>query len=645
MAEAVPKLSGDTAKRYRILKTLGAGGMGEVFHGQHIELGRDVAIKRLKEEVALDKSVVKRFVNEARAVNLIRHENIVEVTDFFTDDKGRVHMVMELLEGRSLGALIRSMAPLPYQRVAHIGVQIAEALAAAHKSGIIHRDLKPENVFLIRRKSTQDYVKLLDFGIARLHPRCGGLEATESGVVMGTPVYMSPEQAKGAEVDAGADTYSLGIILYEMLAGRGPFPKTSAVEMMMAHISEEPQPFQSEGLPDEFKSLIESCLAKDSKDRPKSMTAIAEILEPMAVATQESDPMGLASESEDISSAPTWDHSEPPVASLQERSACFAKLPESGSTSRSKRNIAILAGAVLALGTSLFLLTRGSSSEPDKVVEPAAGRVPTLAPDSIRSQVDKEMASMGFSPTPLGCKASEQDVLATHLRAVKLLSGGGLGQNTPKDQLAWNELSTLTDDLGPETSFWKARARLQQGKIEEARRYASQAIQACPKLASAYAIAGTACALEGNHADAIVQLKLALTVDPHYHDARFNLALSQLSAKDILGAIESLSELLEAKPRYEGALYLRGRSYLQMHKPALSEADLNLAVETVPDNVAAWYLLGFARRDMGKLVEAKAAFCRAHELGHKSAPCDEDSTQGINRVDTESWQSDPFESF
>ncbi|MBL4633324.1 MAG: protein kinase [Kofleriaceae bacterium] len=644
MAEAEAKLSGDAAKRYRILETLGTGGMGEVFHGQHIELGRDVAIKRLKEEVALDKSVVKRFINEARAVNLIRHENIVEVTDFFTDEKGRVHMVMELLEGRSLGALIHSMAPLPYERVAHIGAQIAEAVYAAHESGVIHRDLKPENVFLIRRKSTHDYVKLLDFGIARLHPSCGGLEATESGIVMGTPIYMPPEQAKGAEVTAAADIYSLGIILYEMLSGAGPFPRTSAVEMMMAHIADEPKPLEVPGLPDEFRELVASCLAKDPGDRPATMQVVVDVLEPLAVATKESEPMGAALHSGDIAGAATWDHSEPGAISVDKpASASFSQIPVSAPKCKRTRNITILTGIVLGLAGLLFLLIRGHKTSD---VENEVLVTQPVANESVRSQLDQVMASMGFSPIPLACKSSSEEVMATHLRIAKLLQAGKLGSNSPQDQLASEELDKLAEDIGPETSLWKARTRLQQGKNIDALRFAKQATQACPGMATAYVIAGTAQALSGNHTDAIIELNLAVNIDQNYLDARFNLALSQASSKRAVDAIENLSLLLEADSHYAGARYLRGRSYLQVKKYPEALVDLKMAVASKADHSEAWYLLGFAQKETGNLSEANQAFCRASELGHAKATCTGAAAGQPGAADDgEGWQTDSFDGY
>src|SRR5689334_13860013 len=188
-------IEGTRLGAYRIEKLLGEGAMGEVYLAVHEALGRPVALKTLKPAVAADRSLTERFFAEARAVNIIRHENIVECTDLVDDPTGTSYIVMELLEGRTLAAAIREAGKMPPRRAARIAAQIAEAIGAAHHKGIVHRDLKPDNVFLIRRAGTGDYVKVLDFGIARLRPDMAGVGATQSGALIGTPAYMSPEQA------------------------------------------------------------------------------------------------------------------------------------------------------------------------------------------------------------------------------------------------------------------------------------------------------------------------------------------------------------------------------------------------------------------------------------------------------------------
>ena len=187
---------------YRVDSLLGQGAMGHVYRGVHVALGRPVAIKTLKPKVAGDAALLARFFAEARAVNIIRHENIVECTDLVHEPGGRAYIVMELLDGKTLATAIAEAGKLPPARAVRIAVQIADALGAAHSHDIIHRDLKPDNVFLIRRASSDDYVKVLDFGIARLRPEMS-TTATQDGVVIGTPAYMSPEQVAGTRAGSG----------------------------------------------------------------------------------------------------------------------------------------------------------------------------------------------------------------------------------------------------------------------------------------------------------------------------------------------------------------------------------------------------------------------------------------------------------
>ena len=258
---------------YRIDSLLGSGGMGDVFRGVHEKLGRPVAIKTLKSDIGVSESTLGRFINEARAVNAIRHENIVEVTDFAPDGFKPHYMVMELLEGSTLTGAIRSAGRMAPERAVRIAAQIASAIGAAHALDIVHRDLKPDNVFLIRRAGSTDYVKILDFGIARLRRAPGDITATKSTALIGTPAYMSPEQAEGVRATYAADIYALGVIVFQMITGKLPFQATSVLEMMYAHLKLKP-PKMSDISPDVPRSVtdvIASALSKKPADRPPSM--------------------------------------------------------------------------------------------------------------------------------------------------------------------------------------------------------------------------------------------------------------------------------------------------------------------------------------------------------------------------------------
>jgi Flp pilus assembly protein TadD len=584
--------------------------------------------------------MLNRFFNEARAVNAIRHENIVEVTDLFTDEEGRAHMVMEYLEGCTLGDLIKSRAPLPPSRVAHIGTQIADALSAAHEQGIIHRDVKPANVFLIKRKSTDDYVKLLDFGIARLHPDCGGIEATESGQIVGTPVYMPPEQAKGNPVSAYADIYSLGIILYEMLTGEFPFPKSSAIQMMMAHISDPPKPLDVPGLPIAFKELVEKCLSKNPTDRPLDAKTIAAELEQWAEQTKRSTAVHRIERHGTVKTPPapangfdeTWDSSKKDAAAVD--NAQTTRDPAS-------RRPLLLGAAigVLGLGALLFFVIQGASSSPPPRAETATSAGARPNDPGLRAAVDTEYGALGLPQTPITCQSQDEEILEVHLRIARLQAGGKPGAARPQDQQALQALGELGSDMSPETTFWKARCHLLAGEIDAAIQDAELAHQYCKDFAAAYAVEGTALAYKGDHLNAIKALEQAVLLQSSYTDARFNLALSQLATDQVAAAVASLSVVLSQDPKMPGARYLRGQSFLQLGDMTRALDDLNRAVTESPTNAGAWYALGFARQKTGDPSGAREAGCKAKSLGHARATCESSDAPS----DPGEWVLDSFD--
>ncbi len=263
---------GDVLGQYRIIDMLGRGGMGCVYLAEHLKLGRKVALKLLRPEHAERRDAVARFFQEARAVNKIRHRNIVDVTDLVEAEDGTTFIIMELLDGMSLGKLMRAQQ-LDVPRALAILAQICDGLAAAHAHGIVHRDLKPDNVFVISTADGADLVKLLDFGVAKLlHPENEdiGFE-TAAGAVVGTPTFMSPEQAGGGEVDARSDIYSLGAIMYEMFTGEPIFRGKSFGEFVRKHLNETPvPPRQTAGgraMDDRLEAIILRCLEKRPDDR------------------------------------------------------------------------------------------------------------------------------------------------------------------------------------------------------------------------------------------------------------------------------------------------------------------------------------------------------------------------------------------
>jgi serine/threonine protein kinase/tetratricopeptide (TPR) repeat protein len=260
-------------EKYRLDERLGEGGMGTVYRATHLLIDRPVAVKVLNSRFVEDEAAQERFRREARAAGRLQHTNAVAVTDFGRTTDGYVYIVMELLEGRSLRELLAREGPFDTARAVSLMLQISAAVAAAHEAGIIHRDLKPGNIFVVQRKHAPPVVKVLDFGIAKLATDAveGSEPLTQTGVMIGTPRYMSPEQCDGAELSPSSDVYSLGIILYEMLTGTTPFTGATPLAVALKHSSELPRRPREivAGIPEALEAIVLHALEKKHTDRPK----------------------------------------------------------------------------------------------------------------------------------------------------------------------------------------------------------------------------------------------------------------------------------------------------------------------------------------------------------------------------------------
>ncbi|MCC6214909.1 MAG: serine/threonine protein kinase [Polyangiaceae bacterium] len=263
------------AERFQVVELLGQGGMGAVFRAEHVHMKKPVALKVLHRVMTYLPEVVARFEREAVAAGRIDHPHVATALDFGRLEDGSFYLVLEYVDGRSLGSLLKQ-GPLPQTRAVQVAAQVAEALAAAHAAGIVHRDLKPENVMLIERAGEGDFVKVLDFGIAKVAAAEGssGEAITRAGTVFGTPEYMAPEQASGREVDARADLYALGAIVYDMLAGRPPFHAEDVAETLRLQIAGALPPFPG-GIDPELEALARALLEKDAARRPQSAAEVA----------------------------------------------------------------------------------------------------------------------------------------------------------------------------------------------------------------------------------------------------------------------------------------------------------------------------------------------------------------------------------
>jgi len=275
---------GRSIGNYKIVRVLGEGGMGTVYLAEHPMIGKRVAVKMLRPDLGTDPGLVSRFFQEAKAVNEIRHPNIVDISDFGHTEDGIVYFVMELMEGQSLRDRITASGPMPLEQAVAFVRQVIDALAAAHRMGIIHRDLKPDNIFLVTDAQVPGgfRAKLFDFGVAKLlgdkQKQVG--HKTIDGAVVGTPFYMSPEQALCQDVGAAADIYAMGVVMYEMVTGKVPFQSEQLVLLLNA-ILKQPAPPPSRIRPDTppwLDRLILRCLEKDPEARPRSMEEVSAIL-------------------------------------------------------------------------------------------------------------------------------------------------------------------------------------------------------------------------------------------------------------------------------------------------------------------------------------------------------------------------------
>jgi eukaryotic-like serine/threonine-protein kinase len=289
-------------ERYAIVREIGRGGMGVVYEAEHTELGKRVAVKVIQDKYADDDEAIIRFKREALAASRIGSPHIIDVSHIGTAPDGRPFVVMELLEGESLASLLKRTGPMPAWRAIHIMRQVLRATGAAHAKGIVHRDLKPDNIFIVNRDDQQDFVKLLDFGISKFletGEHSIKTQLTTTGAVMGTPLYMAPEQAMGSPVAPSVDIYACGVLLFEMLSGRPPFNDTNYNMLVAKLLTASPPRLDDlrKGLPRSLVNAVHRALEKEPtarfasaeaflnaipSDRPSEELELATTLEPGA---------------------------------------------------------------------------------------------------------------------------------------------------------------------------------------------------------------------------------------------------------------------------------------------------------------------------------------------------------------------------
>jgi serine/threonine-protein kinase len=376
---------------YVVREILGQGGMGTVYLAEHTVIGKKVAIKVLKRDLAGHDTLVARFINEARANAVVGHPGIVDVFDFGTLPSGVPYLVMEYLQGESLAQRIAKVGRLPIKLAATVAWETASAVGAAHAKGIVHRDLKPENLFLTRDPSAPEVekVKVLDFGIAKLHASPSQI-STQTGAVMGTPVYMSPEQCRGArdEVDHRTDIYSLGVILYEMLAGKPPFQGEAFGDLLLRHMTEAPAPLGplNPEVPAFLEEVVMRALAKRREDRFSSMR---ELQKALSGATEGLAPDKTPAPFDVRRPARTL---TPPIIARTP-----AITPDLGSR---RRGWLVGGGLALLLGLTGLVVSRANRTPaPAVVARPAPAVVPRVEPLPAPPPPDASPAATTASPT------------------------------------------------------------------------------------------------------------------------------------------------------------------------------------------------------------------------------------------------------
>jgi serine/threonine protein kinase len=347
-----PLLNRVLSERYRILKKLGEGGMGVVYLAEHVVIEKKIALKILFPDLTRRSDLVQRFMQEAKSASRIGHENVIDITDFGQSPEGYVFIAMEYLVGQDLGQLLKASGPMPWPRVQPIVLQIVKALRAAHERGIVHRDMKPENVFVLPRDEGREFVKVLDFGIAKVL----GLDEdaprlTRTGMIFGTPEYMSPEQAQGQQIDHRVDIYAVGCILYHMLTGDVPFRAESFMGILSKHMLEMPiaPSVRNPAIEPRVEALINRAMEKDPSKRFQTMGEFVEALVPLGYIPDMSGAIAMsAARPLPPAAVPTRAGSPVPDARIVEQTSAAVPLVTTGPLPHSTKEIEGRASTPLA---------------------------------------------------------------------------------------------------------------------------------------------------------------------------------------------------------------------------------------------------------------------------------------------------------
>lgn len=399
-----PLLGTRLAEHYKIISVIGHGGMGVVYKAKHDSMDRFVAIKMLQAQHVRDGNAIRRFRQEAKAASRLSHPNVITIHDFGMSPNGQPYIVMDYIEGIGLDAIIKKDGKVGVDRSVKIFAQACDALAHAHEQGIVHRDLKPSNIMLIETEEEKDFVKIVDFGVAKLIPFSGeeSQRLTQTGEVCGSPIYMSPEQCMGHKLDARSDIYSMGIMIYEAITGELPLLGNTMVDTMNKHLTESAKPFSVVRpdlyIPERIEKVVFKALEKDPKNRQQSMTELKQELLFSIPTPAKSQQLRTMVPKQPVPSAATPDATKPSEATMPDQvpaklfAAVIAVIIVVGLSyawiysNRHAADNSMQAPAQKAIPAQSIESTRGGESQPVQQKVPAATAPP---PEAIKQDTSK----------------------------------------------------------------------------------------------------------------------------------------------------------------------------------------------------------------------------------------------------------------
>ncbi len=590
--------------RYLVERVLGKGGMGTVYAALQRPINRKVALKLIHRELTGNAEVVGRFMQEMRLTATIEHPHTVRLYDF-GDIDGQPFLTTEFLQGRTLRAVLANAGTFDPQRLCNVGIQIAKALRAAHEHGVVHRDLKPDNVMLLDSYGERDYVKVLDFGIARSLGAPASALHTQTGMLLGTPAYMSPEQCQGLPVEARSDLYSLGLVLFELATGTPPFPREHTIpQLLMDHVSQRPPDvgLLVPGLAEPVARLIMALLEKDPEARPASAEVVVATLAPFVTVT--TSPQLEQARTLPAPTPPPQTPRVPGVAPTQSRTEVLLEgkadsSPESTVSPPVPPTHAppavppAVAAAVVPLPRRAQVIFVAAVV---LVVLVGVGgwlffrRPPAVAPGVIAAALSRP----GEPAFPASCVSTRE-----RQAILDAVTGRADWNSVAKDSTERLLVEGRMPDLAPEEA---------RGKLEKV-------VAACPEFAPARTLLGKTLARLDQDDAAIAQFSHATRLAPEYQSARFGLAVALVKRSRNAEALPLLDAVLSVEPKHGGARLLRGQVRIAAGDKLGAVEDLRGYTSANPQAAAAWAMLGEALAQLGDRDAAGTAFCRAADLG------------------------------